>query len=194
MFEITTEIWKKDNISISSSSICINAIDWMQGKSIGELISSRIKYYSEDERVKPEKRIDANNPKHINKEIKEVIKINQKVITFSLLKYLKLLIDILDHILNDNQKETYKLTLALPIQIELGTQEPIVILLISNGVPRTIALKLFDTFKKTSEYKNEVKILDWLKSQNQINGLEPIYNKFLAKNNFLKIQPRISKL
>lgn len=192
MFEITTEIWKKDNISISSSSICINAVNWMQGKSIGELIAGRIKYYSEDERVKPEQRIDANNPTHINKEIKEVIKINLKVITFSLLKYLKLLIDILDHVLNDNQKETYKLTLALPIQIELGTQESIVILLISNGIPRTIALKLFDTFKKTSEYKNEVKILDWLKSQNQINGLEPIYNKFLAKNNFLKIQTKIN--
>ena len=188
IFEITNEIWKKDNLSISPSSICINAINWLQGKSIGELIASRIKYYSEDERVKPERKIDANNPDHINKEIKEVIKINLKVITFSLLKYLKLLVDILDNVLDKNQKEKHKLTLALPIQIELGTQEPIVISLISNGVPRTIALKLFDIFKKTNEYKNEIKILNWLKAQNKIIGLEPIYNKFLIKNNYLKVK------
>lgn len=188
IFEITTELWKKDSISISATGICINAINWMQGKSIGEIIASRIKYYSQDERVNPDKRIDANNPVHINKEIKNVIKINLKVITFSLLKYLKLLVDILDNLLTESQKEQYKLTLAIPIQIELGTQEPIIILLISNGIPRTIALKLFDIFKKSNEYKNEEKILDWLKSQNQINGLEPIYNKFLLKNNFLKVK------
>lgn len=155
---------------------------------MGELIANRIKYYSEDERVKPERRIDANNPEHINKEIKEVIKINLKVITFSLLKYLKLLVDILDNILTESQKEKYKLTLALPIQIELGTQEPIVISLISNGIPRTIALKIFEIFKRTNEYKNEEKVLDWIKYQNQITGLEPIYNKFLIKNNFLKVK------
>jgi replicative superfamily II helicase len=188
IFEITSEVWKKDSISISTSAICINAINWMQGKSIGELIANRIKYYSEDERVKPEKRIDANSPEHINKEIKSVIRINLKVITFSLLKYLKLLVDILDNLLTDPQKEKYKLTLALPIQIELGSQEPIVISLISNGIPRTIALKLFDIFKKTNEYKNGEKIIDWLKTQNQIIGLEPIYNKFLVKNNFLKLK------
>lgn len=190
IFEITSEIWKKDSMSISASGICINAINWMQGKTIGVLIANRIKYYSEDERVKPERRIDANDPKHINKEIKEVIKINLKVITFSLLKYLKLLVDIHDNLLTESQKEKYKLTLALPIQIELGTQEPIAIWLISNGIPRTIALHLFDIFKKTNEYKNEEKILDWLKSQNQINGLEPIYNKFLVKNSFLKVKPQ----
>ncbi|WP_374505790.1 DEAD/DEAH box helicase [Flavobacterium sp.] len=189
LFKITDEIWQKDNISISPTSICINTLNWIQGRSIGELIASRIKYYSEDERVNSEKRIDATNPEHVNKEIKTVIKINLKVITFSLLKYLKLLVDILDNVFNENQKEKYRLTLALPIQIELGTQEPIVILLISNGIPRTIALKLFDVFKKTNEYKNEIKVLDWLKTKNQINGLEPIYNKFLIKNNFLINNP-----
>lgn len=192
IFEITNDIWKKDNISISTSVICINALNWIQGKSIGEIIANRIKYYSEDERVKPERRIDANNVEHINREIKVVIKINLKVITFSLLKYLKLLVDILDTLLDETQKEKHKLTLALPTQIELGTQEPIVISLISNGIPRTIALKLFDIFKKTDDYKNELKILDWLKSQNQVYGLEPIYNKFLIKNNFLKIKPKIN--
>lgn len=188
IFNLTTEIWKKDNISISTSGICINTINWIQGKSLGELIANSIKYYSEDERVKPEKKIDASNPEQINKEIKNVIKINLKVITFSFLKYLKLLVDILDNLLTESQKEKYKLTLALPIHIELGTQEPIVISLISNGIPRTIALKLFEIFKKTNEYKNEEKILVWLKNQYQIAKLDPIYNKFLVKNNYLKVK------
>jgi superfamily II DNA or RNA helicase len=188
IYEITNEIWNKDNLSISPTAICNNTMKWIQGNSIGQLIASTIKYYSEDERVKPNKRINANDPADINRKIKEVIKINIKVITFSLLKYIKLLVDILDNVLSESQKEKYKLTLALPIHIELGTQEPIVISLISNGIPRTIALKLFYIFKKTNEYKNEEKIFDWLKSQTQINGLEPIYNKFLVKNNFLKVK------
>jgi late competence protein required for DNA uptake (superfamily II DNA/RNA helicase) len=185
IFEITTDLWKKDNITISPTGICINTLNWIQGKSLGELIANRIKYYSEDERVKPEKRIDPNNQEDINKQIKLVIKINLKVITFSLLKYIKLLVDILEHILNDIQKEKFKLTLALPIQIELGTQEPIVISLISNGVPRTIALKLFEIFKKTDEYKKDINIFYWIKKQEYISGLDMIYNKFLEKNNFL---------
>ena len=188
VFHITTEIWKKDNLTISPTGICTNTMKWIQGNSLGQIIASTIKYYSEDERVNFNKRIDANNPIDINKKIKEVIKINLKVITFSFLKYLKLLTDILENVLNEKQKEKFKLTLALPIQIELGTQEPVVISLISNGIPRTIALKLYDIFKTTSECKSDIYVLDWLKSQNQINGLEPIYNKFLVKNNFVKIK------
>lgn len=185
IFNITDEIWKKDKISISPTGICINTINWIQGKSLGELIANRIKYYSEDERVPSKRRINANNLEDVNKEIKEVIKINLKVITFSLLKYLKLLVDILDNVLNDSEKEKFKLTLALPIQIELGTQEQVVISLITNGVPRTVAIKLFDIFKKTEESKNGKNIFHWMERQTNIAGLEPIYNKFLAKNNFI---------
>ena len=186
IFDLSKEIWKKDNISLTPTAICINAINWIQGRSIGELIHSRIKYYSEDERVKPDKRIDPNNEQHINKAIKTVIKINLKVITFSLLKYFKLLVDILDCVLTEDQKEKFKLTLALPIHLELGTQEPIIIFLISSGVPRTISIKINQIFRKTNEFKNEINVLDWMKTQYQIEGLDPIYNKFLRKNNLLK--------
>ncbi|HTN46625.1 MAG TPA: DEAD/DEAH box helicase [Flavipsychrobacter sp.] len=184
IFKFTEELWKKDNFSIPPTVICINAINWLQGKSIGELIANRIKYLSEDERVKPQYKIDATSDIDVNRQIKIVIKINLKVITFSLLKYLKLLIDILGTVLTEGDKERFKLTLALPIQLELGTQEPIVISLISNGVPRTIAIKLFEIFKRTEDYKNETKIFAWMKKQTYIVGLEPIYNKFLSKNNF----------
>lgn len=188
IYKIRDEIYKKNNFNINISPITINTLNWIQGQSLGQIIHDRINYYA-SEKVSENNRIDLNDTTKINQHIKDVIRINNKVVTFSVLKYFKLLIDILDLILNEDQKEIYKLTLALPIQIELGTQEPIVISLISNGIPRTIALKLFDIFKRTNEYKNEVKITDWLKHQHQINGLEPIYNKFLSKNNFLKGKP-----
>lgn len=187
IFKIKDEIHKSNKFWVNIIPITINTLNWIQGQSLGQIIDDRLKHFSGD-KVRDSERIDLNNISQVNQHIKDVIRINNKVVTFSVLKYFKLLIDILDLILSENQKETYKLTMALPIHIELGTQEPIVISLISNGIPRTIALKLFDIFKKTNEYKNDEKILDWLKSQNQINGLESIYNKFLTKNNFLKIK------
>lgn len=187
IFEIKEEIHKSNSFWINIIPITINTLNWVQGQSLGQIINDRLIYYS-SEKVSESNRIDINNQKAINQHIKDVIRINNKVVTFSILKYFQLLIDILDLVLNEEQKELYKLTLALPIQIELGTQEPIIISLISNGIPRTIALKLYNIFKKTIEYKNETKILDWLRSQNHIVGLEPIYNKFLIKNNFLRIK------
>jgi replicative superfamily II helicase len=191
IFQIKEEIHKTNKFWINITPITINTLNWIQGQTLGLIIEDRLRHYNSD-KVRDIDRIDLNNPTQVNQHIKDVIRINNKVVTFSVLKYIKLLIDILDLILTEEQKEIYKLTLALPIHIELGTQEPVEISLISNGIPRTIALKLFAIFKKTNEYKNEINILNWLKSQNQVIGLEPIYNKFLGKNNFLKIKPKIS--
>lgn len=187
IFNIKGEIFKTYNFWINITPITINTLNWLQGQSLGQIINDRLIYYASDN-VSDVNRIDINDPNKINQHIKDVIRINNKVVTFSVLKYLKLLVDILDLTLNEEQKEIYKLTLALPIHIELGTQEPIEINLISSGIPRTIALRLSVLFKKTNEHKNEENIFNWIKSQNQIIGLEPIYNKFLQKNNFLKIQ------
>ena len=124
--------------------------------------------------------------KEINKVIKDVIRINSKVITFVMLKYIKLLSDILEEILNEEERELYKLTLALPIHLELGTQDKIVIRLITSGVPRIIALKIKNVFSKTEEFKLEVDVLVWMKNKQFIEGIEPIYNKYLSRNNFFK--------
>lgn len=187
IFNIKEEIFKTNKFWVNITPITINTLNWLQGQSLGQIINDRLNYFA-SEKVNDNLRIDINDPNKINQHIKDVIRINNKVVTFSVLKYIKLLVDVLDVLLTEEQKETYKMTLGLSSAIELGTQESIVISLISNGIPRTIALKLFDIFKKTNEHKNEEKVLDWLKSQNQITGLEPIYNKFLIKNNFLKIK------
>ncbi|WP_159461360.1 DEAD/DEAH box helicase [Dysgonomonas massiliensis] len=185
MYNITYEILIKDKISLNTNAICINAIKWLESKSIKELISNRIQYFSTEEMKTNKNWIDTNKIEDINKAIKDVIKINSNVITFSLLKYLKLLTDILNELLSEEEKEEYKLSLALPIQLELGTQEPLIISLITNGIPRTIAIKLFRIFKKTDECKADTDVFDWLKKQTYIDGLDPIYNKFLKQNNFI---------
>lgn len=182
IFGITNEIYTKDKITIYTSDICHNSINWMQGRSIKELISSRIDYLFR------RNKIDKENSKDVNRIIREVIKINSKVITFVMLKYIKLLSDILDEILTEEEKELYKLTLALPIHLELGTQEKVAIRLITSGVPRTIALKVDKIFSKTEEAKNDVDVLVWMKNKDFINGIEPIYNKYLSRNNFLKVK------
>lgn len=187
IFNIKEEIFKTNKFWVNITPITINTLNWLQGQSLGQIINDRLIYFA-SEKVNDNLRIDINDPNKINQHIKDVIRINNKVVTFIVLKYIKLLVDVLDVLLTEEQKETYKMTLGLSSAIELGTQESVVISLISNGIPRTIALKLFDIFKKTNEYKNEEKVLDWLKSQNQITGLEPIYNKFLIKNNFLKMK------
>ncbi|UOX32378.1 DEAD/DEAH box helicase [Flavobacterium sediminilitoris] len=184
IFGITEEIFRKDSISIYPSGICINSINWIQGKSIKELIMSRIDYIS-SERVHENFRIDRNDVREINKVIKDVIKINSKIITFVMLKYIKLLSDILEEILNEEEKELYKLTLALPIHLELGTQDKVTIRLITSGVPRTIALKINKIFSKTEDAKNDIDVLVWMKNKDFIIGIEPIYNKYLSRNNFL---------
>jgi len=191
MFKISYEVWKNDHINdVNPGTICNNTVKWIQGNSLGNIISSSIKYYSTDPRISDKKRIDANNPNDINKKIKEVIKITNKVITFSLLRYIKLLVDILENTLNNEQKETYSATLGLASTIELGSHNKIVISMITYGIPRTISLNLEKIFIKTDYYKNDKEnadILKWLNSQQYIAGLDPIYNKFLAKNNFLNI-------
>lgn len=190
IFKISYESWLNDNLdNVNPSSICYNTHMWIQGNSLGKMIASTIEYYSNDTRISERKRINPNDPKVINSKIKEVIKITNKVITFNLLRCIKLLVDILEHLLDEKQKETYSYTLGLASAIELGSQDKLDIKMITSGIPRTIALNLRKIFKITDYYKNDKEnadVLKWLKSQDYVTGLEPIYNKFLVKNNFLK--------
>jgi hypothetical protein len=99
---------------------------------------------------------------------------------------MKLLNDIVEPFLTEELKEKYKFSLALPSMLELGTMEPVIVSLISRGISRSIALKIFREFKKVYGYE-EMDIFRWLRSQEELN-LKPIYNRYLKRMKLLKLE------
>jgi hypothetical protein len=182
IFMMTKESYYKYGVSISVNQMCYNARDWLRNKSMKQLIDSDIAFYSKH--YIQEKRINPNNPSDVNYRINRVIKVNSVVITHILIKYMKLLNDLAEPFMSEEQKEKYKFALALPTMLELGTSEPIVISLISRGVSRSIALKIFAEFKKAPEYE-EAEIFSWLASKDELK-LKPIYNRYLKRMRLLK--------
>lgn len=182
IFQMTGEAYWKYGIPMSVKQITLNAFNWLQNKSIHDIIIDDLKFYENHETE--EKRIDLTNAIEVNERISYIIKINAVVITHILVKYIKLLNDLIEPRLTDELKERYKFSLALPTMLELGTNEPVVITLISRGVSRSIALKVFEVFKNVPNYADQ-DIFVWLKSQDNLN-LKPIYNRYLSRMRLLK--------
>lgn len=88
--------------------LAIHSTTWLQGLSYKQLIDNDIRFYSTDERVLPEDRLDPNNKYQVNKLINDIIKVNSSVVTYLLVKYTKLLVDVLDSILTEEEKENIK--------------------------------------------------------------------------------------
>jgi len=179
---LTSESYWKYGLSISVEQLSLNALQWLRDKSLREIIDADIAFYGKHEN--PKKIIDVNNPMHVNDRISHVIKINSIVITHILIKYLKLLNDLLEPRLTEDSKERFRFALALPTMLELGTSEPVVINLISRGVSRSIALKVFDLFKREPNHE-ELNVFVWMASKDELK-LKPIYNRYLKRMRLLK--------
>lgn len=189
IFNISQEAFEKYKIkSVNSTVMAIHATTWLQGLSYKQLIDNDIRFYSTDERVSEHDRLDPNNKKEVNKLINKIIKINSSIVTYLLVKYVKLLVDILDIVLIDEQKEKYKITMGLPTALELGTRDKNVKNLISSGISRSVAISVVKKYKSsTSEiFRESNSILDWLSSQEEVIGLKPIYNRYLKRLKLLK--------
>lgn len=182
IFKIKDEAYIKHSNSLSIAQMTLYAITWLNSLSYGQIIKNDIRFYARHSNLN--KRIDINSESDINERIKKVVAVYSGIVTYLLVKYLKLLNDILKSIMTDEEKETYKFSLSLPTMLELGTTEPAVITLISNGINRSIALKVFSEFKKIPNYQKR-DVLEWLKSLDSIN-LKPIYVRYLKKLNFLQ--------
>lgn len=172
-------IWKEVNhdlqIEMSVKQMAIYAVRWTTGQSYKKLIREDINFMSKH--TNDAKRIDPTNLDAINKRINTVIKINSIVVSHVLVKYIKLLNDLIVSLASEEQKEKFKFSLALPTMLELGTRSPEVHLLISRGVARSIAMKVYDIFQK-AEKDEEINIIQWLELQQRLN-LKPIYKKYL---------------
>lgn len=190
IFDLTTEAFDRYSISgVGTMGMTVHATTWLQGKSYKELINEDIKYYSSDNsKIPDEKRIDPTSKKDINKLIGNVIKINSSIVTYLLVKYIKLLVDILDEVLDDEQKEKYKITLGLPTALELGTRDKNVKNLISSGISRSVAISVAKIYRRktTEDYREKNSILIWLSEQTEIKELKPIYLRYLRRLKLLK--------
>nr|WP_252723649.1 DEAD/DEAH box helicase [Winogradskyella psychrotolerans] len=189
IFNISQEAFEKYKIrSINPTVMAIHATTWLQGLSYKQLIENDIRFYSTDERVSEEYKLDPRDKKEVNKLINKVIKINSSIVTYLLVKYVKLLIDILDIILTEEQKEKYKITMGLPTALELGTRDKNVKNLISSGISRSVAISVVKKYKNstTEAFRENNSVLDWLSTEDEIAGLKPIYNRYLKRIKLLK--------
>lgn len=185
IFNLFEEGFKKHNQWLTANSISLQAKKWLGGAPIGQIIRQNINYLSGLNSIY---KIDSENLEDVNKVINDTIRYNSSIVTHLLPKYIKVLTDILEEILTEKQKEEYRLTLSLPTMLELGTQEPIIIQLISSGITRSVAIQIFDTYKKitSKEFRENNDVLKWLSNQYELKGLKPIYNRYLRRIKVLK--------
>jgi hypothetical protein len=182
IFHMGNEAYFKHRVSVSVKQISFYARQWLSGKTLRSLIESDIKFFSNHNN--PIKKIDAQNDDHVNERINNVMKVNSVVTTHILIKYMKLLNDLVEPFMTDELREKYKFSQALPTMLELGTTEPAIVTLISRGVSRSIALKIFGEFRKVYKFE-EMDIFKWLSTQEQLK-LQPIYNRYLKRMRLLK--------
>ena len=183
IFNIRKEAWDKYQISISIRQMCFYGVEWLEDLSLKELIQKDIDFYA----TKIEnlnRRIDPNNEEAIDKRINEIIKINSTIVTFILVKYLKLLNDIIEPLMSNEQKERFKFSLSLPTSLELGTSEPVIKQLISGGISISVSIKIFDVFKHVPNH-SELNVFEWLAEQERLD-IKPIYNRYLKRLKLLR--------
>ena len=177
IFDFRKEAYFKHQVRKTLPQMVFCAVLWLQNKSMKELINSEIIF---DSRVRGI--LDDTNRYQVNKKINQVIKVYSSVVSFVLVKYLKLLSDILEVLLTEEEKEKHALSLKIPTMLELGTKNAVVLLLISKGMSRSVAIKVF---KLIPEEEQEDPV-NWLSKQDSLDKLSNVYNKYLKRKGFLK--------
>lgn len=187
IFDLKSEALIKHNKWVTPKSMSVQAKKWLANLPIGQIINENIKYQC-SEMINELYRKDSNNLDDVNSIINETIKYNSSITTHLIPKYIKVLTDVLEVILTHEQKEEYKLTLSLPTCLELGTQEPVVIQLISSGITRSVAIQLNKVYKNSTskEYRDDSDIWKWLYNKSEVAELKPIYNRYLKRLKILK--------
>ena len=175
IFDFNTEAYLKHQISRTLPQMVFYAVLWMENKSFNELITKEIKFKADILQT-----IDKESKVDVNKTINEIIKVYSTIVSYVLVKYTKLLADILEAVLTEDELERHKLSISLPTMLELGTYNSLILLLISKGMSRSIAIKVY---KLIPEEEEETPI-EWLSKQNKLK-INEIYNKYLKRKGFL---------
>lgn len=175
IFDFNTEAYFKHNVSRSLKQMVFYAILWLDNKSFKDLINREINFNADTRGI-----IDKKNKSDVNNTINEVIKVYSSIISYVLVKYTKLLSDILKTLLTEEQLEKHKQSISLPTMLELGTKNPLVLLLISKGISRSIAIKIY----KLIPEEEEKTPIEWLSKQKELK-IKKIYNKYLKRKGYL---------
>jgi hypothetical protein len=175
IFDFNNEAYFKHKISRSLAQMVFYAILWLDNRSFKDLIIREINFNADKIG-----KIDKENKADINKTINEVIKVYSSIISYVLVKYTKLLSDILKSMLNEEELEKHNYSISLPTMLELGTSNSLVLLLISKGISRSIAIKIYKLIPE-EEIENPI---GWLSKQKELK-IKNVYNKYLKRKGFL---------
>ena len=177
-------IWKEayiQQVPMNAKKMAFYGVTWLDSMTYAQLINKELGYYKE----KDDEILDVLlRLKKTNERINRVFNVNSTIVTYLLVKYFKLLADILDSLMTDDQKKLFKRTLSLPTMLELGTRKIEVLIMISLGIPRSIALNLAPLIPIA--YKERP--LEWLitiKDLNNIKILKKYYIRYLYRKGYL---------
>lgn len=175
-------IWKEASmrrVSMGTRKMAYYGVTWLNSLPISKLIENDFEYY----KVDMSQPLSVKKLQVINSRINGVININSVIVTYILVKYFKLLADILESQMTDAQKEQFGRTLRLPTMLELGTRKIEVLIMVSLGIPRAIALKVAHLIP---ESQRETPI-QWLESLTTLRSLrmKRFYLKYLYRKGYL---------
>lgn len=188
IFALEKEAWIKRANATSVYYMANLGVNWLNGATIYNMVAKEVK---NDKQRNPEKWKNLTREqeiKRINHSIHVVINNNQTIVTYILVKYAKLLADILEAQMSPEQKGKYYRTLSLPTMLELGTRKIDVLVMISVGIPRVLALKI----SKHIPFLQREKPVEWLSNLNTLKGLplEKFLIRYLFRRGYL---PKLNK-
>lgn len=186
IFAIWKEAYTKNSNVTSIKQMIFHSSNWLNSTPFNLLVEKEIEYNKSEnwDKLDVEARI-----KETNKHIENVAKTNSIVVTYLMVKYAKLLVDILQSIMTQQELETYHRTIKLPTMLELGTRKIDALIMISMGMPRSIALKLSP---KIPELRKDQPV-EWLANLTTIDELKSLghfYLKYLWRNGYI---PKLNK-
>ncbi len=184
-------MWKEASIRSTSAGarqMAYYGFVWLQSLSLADLIQEDIQYYREEY---PSEMKLKGEVRMVNNIINHVINYNSILVTFILVKYFKVYTDILASLMTEEQKKLYHRTLNLPTMLELGTRKIDVLIMISRGISRSVAIKISnhipDEMKKAP--------MEWLEkiTKTEELPLKAFYLEYLQRKGFIaELRDKIS--
>jgi hypothetical protein len=125
--------------------------------------------------------IYAYKQKSVDSVIRDVMRKINDLVRFQLVKYYKVWADILGPLMTEEEIKDYGYILNLNQMLEMGSCNPKELEIMSEGISRSIALKISKSIPKDSK----VSATEWLRMNQQID-LPGILSKQLSRQGFFK--------